>query len=302
MSVLLATLSAFCNACTSVLQRSANVSAPPGSDSGWRLGLYLLRKPIWLAGAAFMAAGFAFAAAALYFGQLALVQPLLVSELIFTLILRRWWLHQRLGPRPWIAAALTCAGLAALLVIMSPGPGHEVATARHWAIVVVTRAVVVALLLALAQRGSPVRRAALYGAAAAIVWALDAAFTKATADVLANHGWLGVLTHWPVYPLILTGILGTVLTQAAFKAGPLSASQPALVIVDPFASIVLGVQLFGEQISSGGIELFAASMAFVVMAVGVILMSRWAPKPPRGTGGPPVPSRSPDVELGGQLR
>ena len=38
------------------------------------------------------------------------------------------------------------------------------------------------------------------------------------------------------------------LLEAAFAAGPLAASQSALLIVDPMASIALGVELFGERL------------------------------------------------------
>jgi hypothetical protein len=285
MSIVFATLAAFSNACTSILQRRASVLAPTAASArGWRHGLYLLRRPMWLAGAGFMAAGFACAAVALYFGQLALVQPLLVSELVFTLALRRWWLRDPMGPKPWAAAIVTSAGLAALLVVMSPGPGREAATTGHWAVAVLSRVALAVLLLALGRTGSPGRRAALHGSSAAVLWSLDAAFTKATAEVLRDYGWLGVPAHWPLYPLVATGILGTVVTQAAFRVGPLSASQPALVIVDPLMSIVLGVQLFGEQISTRPLALFADGAAFAVMAVGVVLTSMWAPPATRPVG------------------
>lgn len=70
---------------------------------------------------------------------------------------------------------------------------------------------------------------------------MDASVVKQLTDVLQLHGLLGVFDHWPLYALVVTGILGAVLTQAAFNVGPLSASQPALLIVDPLASIILGV-------------------------------------------------------------
>ena len=95
--------------------------------------------------------------------------------------------------------------------------------------------------------GSPARRAALLGASAALVWAIDAAFVKAATDTLATDGWSGVLLHWPVYAVVVSGVGGTFLLEAAFAAGPLAASQSALLIVDPMASIAMGLQLFGEQ-------------------------------------------------------
>ena len=67
------------------------------------------------------------------------------------------------------------------------------------------------------------------------------------------------------------------LTQAAFNAGSLSASQPALLIVDPLASIILGVLIFGEHLNSSPPAIASAGFALLVVFLGVVLMSPWAP-------------------------
>jgi len=73
-----------------------------------------------------------------------------------------------------------------------------------------------------------------------LVWSVDAAFVKATTNLLAAQGWLALLVHWPLYGAVITGVLGTFLLQASLHVGPLAASQSAVLIVDPLASIVLG--------------------------------------------------------------
>jgi len=67
-----------------------------------------------------------------------------------------------------------------------------------------TRGLAVLVLLLLSRYGSPARRAALFGAATAVVWSVDAAFVKQTVDVLAHSGVPGLLTHWPLYAMIAT--------------------------------------------------------------------------------------------------
>ncbi len=135
---------------------------------------------------------------------------------------------------------------------------------------------VLALFL-LARRGSPARRAALFGAATAVVWSVDAAFVKQAVDVLAHSGPLGLLTGWPLYAVIATGALGTVLLQAAYAAGPLAASQATLLIVDPLASIALGIVLFHEQLSAGSGYLAGAVASLAVLGIGVVMLSIWSP-------------------------
>jgi hypothetical protein len=135
----------------------------------------------------------------------------------------------------------------------------------------------VLVLLLLSRYGSPARRAALFGAATAAVWSVDAAFVKQTVDELARSGVLGLLVHWPLYAMIATGVLGTVLLQGAFAVGPLAASQATLLIVDPLVSIALGIELFGEQLSTGPGYVLGAVVSLAVLGAGVVLLSIWAP-------------------------
>jgi drug/metabolite transporter (DMT)-like permease len=276
LTVICALGAGFCNASWAILARLAGVGAPDGL-SRWQVGWYLVRQPVWLMGQAFAVGVFVLSGVALYFGELAVVQPLLVVELIFALALRKFRLHDFVPVKSWYAAGLVCAGLAAFLVLADFHGGMRTPHVLEWAVALSACGLVAAVLLAVGRSGSPARRAGCIGAAAAVVWAVDASFVKQLTDTLHLHGFLGAFDHWPLYALVVSGILGAVLTQAAFNAGPLSASQPALLIVDPLASIILGVLIFGEHLDSTGPAIVGAVIALFVMFVGVVLMSRWAP-------------------------
>jgi drug/metabolite transporter (DMT)-like permease len=277
MSILFALMGAFSQALTSVLQRLANIAGAEEKKTAWQTARYLIRQPLWLLGMLCMGGTFVFNALALYFGELATVQPILVTELIFTLALRALWLRDRIASRTWGAAALLCAGLVGFLVAAHPREGHGHPTLSGWIVALGSRGAVVVVLLVLSRWGSPARKAALLGAAAALAWAIDAAFVKAATEVLAHHGWSGLLLHWPVYGVVVSGVLGTVLLQAAFAAGPLSASQSALLIVDPLASIAIGIELFGEQLNSSPVAITLQVISLAGMFAGVVLLSKWAP-------------------------
>lgn len=68
----------------------------------------LVRDPRWLAGSLGDTAAFAMQAVALGFGSLLLVQPLIVTQLVFALPLAAWWAGRRpsagswRGPRCWL--------------------------------------------------------------------------------------------------------------------------------------------------------------------------------------------------------
>ena len=168
-------------------------------------------------------------------------------------------------------------GLAAFLVVASPAQGMHDADAGGWIAAVSIWALAVLVLLLLARRGSPARRAALFGAATAVVWSVDAAFVKQAVDVLAHSGPLGLLTGWPLYAVIATGVLGTVLLQAAYAAGPLAASQATLLVVDPLASIALGIELFHEHLNAGPGYVAGAVASLAALGIGVVMLSIWAP-------------------------
>ena len=244
---------------------------------GWALIAFLFRQPLWLLGWLAAAGGFAFQAVALHNGQLSIVQPLLVTELVFVLLLRRFWVHQHIATMAWTAALITCAALAVFLIAATPHGGHPQPSAVEWISALAVFGGAVAILAVLARWGSPVRRAALYATAASITWALMAAFIKTATNELASSGIVGMLAHWPIYALIASGVLGSVLQQAALQTGPLSVSQPLIVVVDPAVAIVLSVWLFDERFPVGVAQKVLAGAAFGLMAVGVTILSRSAP-------------------------
>ena len=232
---------------------------------------------MWLFGWVALAAAFVFQALALHDGLLSIVQPLMATELIFALVLRQFWLHQSILPVTWGGAALTCVGLGVFIVAGEPRGGHPTPTSHHWIAACVACGAAAAVLAALAQRGSPAWRAALYASAAATMWALVATFIKTTTETLTQFGVAGMFTHWPLYALAAGAVAGTVLQQAALHVGPLKVSQPFLVIVDPIVSIALSVWLFAESFTASAAVLALAAAAFAVMCAGLVLLTQTAP-------------------------
>lgn len=277
LAVVLALASALATAVHLLTQHSASIGAPD-RHRGWRLARYLLGHPVWLMGWVAAAAAFVLQALALHYGQLALVQPLLVTGLVFGLVLRRVWIHQQVARAAWASACVTCVALALFLSVGAPQGGEPVPEVGEWLSAAVAFVVAIAVCSALGGSGPPPRRAATYAVAAAMTWALMAALLKTATGTLATSGTAAMLMHWPVYAVIAAGVIGTVLQQAALHVGPLSASQPLLVVVNPLASIVLGVWVFDERFTQRPVEVAVGVVAFSVMAAGVVVLSRTAPR------------------------
>ena len=121
------------------------------------------------------------------------------------------------------------------------------------------------------------RRAAALGAATAILWALVATFIKAMTDTLTQFGVFGMFTHWPVYALIVASIVAELLNQTTLHVGPLSVSQPFIVIVDPIVSIVLSVWIFAEVFTENPFRLTVGVLSFAAMCAAAAVLARTTP-------------------------
>jgi drug/metabolite transporter (DMT)-like permease len=269
-----------------VTQHRASIS-DPGHSKGWRFVRYLASNPLWLFGWVALAGSFIFQALALHNGQISVVQPLLVTELVFALVLRRLWIHQQIRDVTWWAAVVTCGSLALFIAVSEPTGGHAQPTSSAWIGATVAMGGAAAILALIGMRGSPVRRAAALGAATAILWALVATFIKAMTDTLTQFGPVGMFTHWPVYALIVVSIVAELLNQAALHVGPLSISQPFIVIVDPIVSIVLSVWIFAEVFTANALRLSVGVIAFGIMCAAATVLARTAPATMDSATSPP---------------
>jgi hypothetical protein len=193
------------------------------------------------------------------------------------LVLRRFWIHQSIRPVAWASAIVTCVGLTVFVIAGQPGGGQPTPASKHWLTAALACCAGAGVLAVAARWGSPDLRAALYGSASAVMWALVATFIKATTDTLTEFGVAGMFTRWPVYALAVGSVAALFLMQAALHVGPLAASQPFLVIVDPIVSIVLSLWLFGERFTSSSAVLALAAAGFAVMCAGVVVLTQTAP-------------------------
>jgi drug/metabolite transporter (DMT)-like permease len=262
-------------ALATVLQHRAARQAPSSAALRLRLLASLGRRPLWLAGLVADAGAFGLQALALERGSLAVVQPLLVTGLLFALPLGAAWTGLRMTAREWMAALATVIGLAAFLEVASPATGTADLGGAAWLAVALAALVPAAMLVAVAR---PSRRqgtrAALLGAASGMVYAFSAALTKTTATVAAS-GPIHLLGAWQTYALAATAVGGMVLVQSCFQAGPLSSSLPVLTIVEPLASVAIGALAFGEHIVTGGLAPLVELASVAAMVYGVVTLARF---------------------------
>ncbi|MDA8359293.1 MAG: DMT family transporter [Actinomycetota bacterium] len=273
MVYILALGASLSNALTSVLQRMGVEDAPAEDSLKPRLLLHALRRGIWLAGFALMVVSFLMQAVALHFGRLSEVQPILTTELLFLVLILGSWFRFSVGWKEWLAAAAAAAGLAGFLVFAAPTGGNAIPSGLEWGEVGGACAVVVAAAVLLARRGPRWWRASMFGVAAAVAYAFTAGLTKVVTNYVAGD-WVSLFRHWQTYGLAGCGVLAVFLTQNAYHAGPIAASQSTIVLVDPLASILIGVGLFGDDLRTSGAWGPLEATSLLVLFLGAIVLCR----------------------------
>jgi drug/metabolite transporter (DMT)-like permease len=268
MSVALALAAALCYALGAALQHAVAATREESSAAGFIAALF--RRRAWLFGNAMNAAGWAFQAAALGRGELVLVQPLLLLSVVLSLPMTAWVRGERPDRRAWMGSLCLLVGVVAFVVGSRPQGAGRAASWVGWG---GTGAVVAVLAggAILCGRLRPGVRATLWAVAAGLLFGLAAALTKATVDEGSAF-----LVHWPVYALVGVTGLAFYWMQRAYQSGPLAASFPVIIALDPVVSVALGVLLFGERVDPGlpWLVLDAVGVAITLLGIATLATSR----------------------------
>ena len=259
-----------------VLQQASASKEPESRFLSLRILTDLLRKPRWLCGIGCMVAGQLLAAWSIGHLELTLVEPLLTTYLVFALVLAVPMAKQAVKWTEVGGAVVLCAGVALLSLSRSTKPiGLSFGSFSHWPAAAVIAGVAFVAVQAGQLRRGPLR-ATLTGLAAGLVFGIQDALTRQTLEILQGQGHpiTALLTAWPPYCLVATGIVGLWLMQNAFSAGPLASSLPTIAAGELVAGIVLGIVVFGDriQISPGPLAIEAGGIAALI--VGVIMVAR----------------------------
>jgi hypothetical protein len=268
-TILLAGAAAAVFAVGTSLQHRAASGVPHEGLSALGLLPRLLRRPGWLLGLVLSGVAFLLHVAALRHGALTLVQPVVVSTIVFAVFVRAG-LDRRLPDRKEIAWAIcTWAGLTLFISMLEARTPHHRVDPRSEAVFVVSGVLVTLLAVVWAQRTrTATRRGMLLGVAAGILFGLTAGLIKVVITQ-ATFGLSVVLHHWSLLALLVTGINALLLSQRAYQVARLSVIMPILNIVDVLVAISFGAIVFGERLFSSPVHLAGEIVGLVVMAVGV---------------------------------
>ncbi|WP_205850396.1 DMT family transporter [Mycolicibacterium sp. CR10] len=274
LTVLLALLAAVFLAVGIVVRQRATLDVPAELGVSPVMFKTLIRRPLWWAGTGSALAGFLFQALALANGSLLLVQPILVSALLFALPLSARLAHRQVTRGEWGWAVLLTVALAVFVLLAKARPGDYEASLSTSAVVAVVCTAAVTGCVIVATRIVGWARAVLLAVAVGVLFGVVAVLTKLVMHVLIHDGVAAVLTAPVLYLLVLLGVVAMLLQQSAFHAGSLQTSVPTMLVLEPVIAVLLGAIVLGEQLEVGRWDAVAIAFSTLAMAAGTIALGR----------------------------
>lgn len=249
----------------------------------------LVHQPLWLIAVGANLAGFALQVVALAFGSLALVQPIVALDLMFSVLIGRYVWRRPNAPAANMKLMLggvvaTTVGVAGFLAIGQPSAGTTEAQLSILPPLAIGIVVVTGGCLAVAARNRTLRPLALalacgvnYGVAAFLIKLVTSEFGGGPAQVFTN---------WPIYVLAVVGPAGYILNQNAYQQGTLLAPVQAIIsAADPIISIALGIGWLEVRLRGGPLATAGEVISLLLLTGGIVMTAYHEP-----TDLPAVPS------------
>ncbi len=259
-----------------VLQHYASEQTSPELSLSPKLIIELFKYPSWLFGNLFDILGFVFQFLALRFGALSLVEPILVSSLVFAIPVASLIRKKIPSLRDFIAALLTCLGLGIFLAIAHPRQSNNVPHVPQWLILTAIIASIVGILVLVSLKKQPRIKALILSTASGFALGYLAASTELFGHETKN-GILRTFTDIGPYALVISGVIVLLLIQSSYQLGEIRFTLPILTVLQPMIAMIIGVSMFHDQINLKGVGHLAPiieALGLILMCVSVVYLSR----------------------------
>ncbi|WP_347352642.1 DMT family transporter [Intrasporangium sp.] len=222
------------------------------------------------------ALGFALQILALHAAPLPVVQPILVTGVLFFLLWGTLFLHRPVDPMLVLGALLALVGLSGFLVVAAPTAGSSNIGGVAVLPLGLALAGVVVVCLAIAARVRSENRSIPLAVATAVFYGVTAGLVRSLVTQ-PYFGIEGLFTHWQLYAVAVVGPLGFLLNQNAFQEGVVGSVAVGIITVgDPMVSIGLGVAWFGDRLTEGPVAVTAQVLLLMLMTGGIVMLTHRA--------------------------
>ena len=271
MAELLALVAACLFAVAATLQQKGALDFAVSPDS-LRSLTRLVQSTWWFVGTLALLVGYAVQAVALDHGRLAVIQPLLVTTVVFALPLGYMLTQQDVGRREVVGAGVVVLGLALFAIFGKPSSGNDKAPNDQWAVALVLVTVACLVLFGLGRRSEGSRTAAYNGVVSGILFGISACLVKPTVEML-HVSVRDVLSHWEFYAMAIAGITAFVIQQVSLSSGYLATSVATVSTANPIVSVIIGILLFDERLSRPPWHIVVAMAGLALAMVGAVVIS-----------------------------
>jgi hypothetical protein len=272
MVVTLTLIAALCNAIAAILQRRAVGAPEPHELFSKALVTAVSKNRLWLMGFGLQITAGILEVVALYRGTLILVEPLLVTDLVFLLLILHFRFGMKSGPREWFGIVAICIGLSIFLVVANPVGGKMQYSGLVWTITGSVLAPLIILGIVTTRRiKTPSLRAGIGALTAGISFGFSAALVKLVLEQV-QQGVGVALTGWALYAALISAAIAIIASQSAYGAGPIAVTQPVIEISSPMVSVILGISIFDEHIDTAALALIAEILGTALAILGIIIV------------------------------
>ena len=262
-----------------VLQQRVATRSESSGLMSWQVLRELIGSWQWWGGILAMTVGQALSAWALQLGALSLVEPLLVTCLLFAFIVSALLARHQVEWQE-IAGCLVLVGAVALFLLIAHPKINKHFTVG-WLALSVACAIIaaVALVLVLVAKTVGARttiavECSLLAAAAGTLYGLQDATTRGAIVDVRHKPLLSLLAMpWP-YLVVASATAGVLLSQSAFRAGRLDYALPPTATMQPIAGVALGVGLLGDELSATEVSIAGQLLCLAAMVAAVTLIGR----------------------------
>jgi len=273
-----AVLSAASFGLASAMQQRATKRVPTSVALDPRIFVRLIRQPTWVLGVGTVAVGFGLQVVALAYGPLVLVQPLLVTGILFGTVFSAMLARRPLDGQILVGATACVVGLAALLTLSRPhDTGGALAEAGHLAPLAIALAVIIVgcLVVAIGAQFSGAAHVTALAVATGVLYGVTAGMVKVITGQMRVGGLPEMLTHPALWAICVLGPIGFLLSQNTFQQGVLIAPALAIItIVDPLVGFAIGVFWLGEEVTTTVPVLAGVAAAGLIVTIGILLLAR----------------------------
>ena len=277
IAVLLAVAGAITFGASDVIEQRATHRVAKRPPLDLKLFADLAVNRLWLIGITVDIAASVMQAIALHFGSLALVQPILVLDLLFAVVIT-YALRRQRPDRVVAGGVLSCTGGLVLFLAVARPQSPAVSVSPT---ILVPLGVGVAGTIALclvAWRLSPQMFLPLATAfACGAIFGVTAFLLKEITQTI-GLGFSPPSLQWPLYAFIIAEPLGFLLNQNAFQESSLIAPVLAIrTVTDPLVAIGIGLVWLNEEITGGPAAIAGEVAGLIIMSAGVVALAFRSP-------------------------